>query len=71
MSTGSLMAADEFVIDLMDPREMIEQAIGVLMSEHQVDRDTAFEMLVQGSTSSRLRVRTVAEQILRQSRRSE
>ena len=71
MSTGALMTPDEVIIELMDPREMIEQAIGVLMTDHEVDRDSAFEMLVQGSASSHLRVRTVAAQILSQSRRSE
>lgn len=62
---------DENIIELMGPRELIGQAIGVLMAEHDVGRDEAFEMLVQGSACSRQRVRTVAEGIIRQTRSSE
>lgn len=65
------MSADENIIDLMSPGEVIGQAIGVLMAEHEVSRDTAFEMLVQRSASGHVRVRAVAEQIFRQSRRPE
>ena len=64
-------ADDENIIDLLGPREVIGQAIGLLMAEHEVSRDAAFEILVQGSAGSHQRMRTVAERIVEQSRRSD
>ena len=71
MSVGPPPDPEENMVELLGPREVIGQAIGVLMTEHEVSRDAAFELLVQGSASSHQRVRSVAEQIVRQSRRSD
>lgn len=65
------MPPEESLIELLGPREVIGRAIGVLMAEHGVSRDAAFEMLVQDSSSKHQKVRTVAEHIITQSRRSE
>jgi AmiR/NasT family two-component response regulator len=57
---------DESVVELMGPRELIGQAIDVLIERHELSRDDAFEMLVQRSADSRHKVREVAETICRQ-----
>jgi AmiR/NasT family two-component response regulator len=59
------MAADlENIIKLMGPREVIGQAISLLMAHHDVSRDAAFEMLVHRSSGSRRSVRDVAAEIV-------
>ncbi|MEO7351962.1 MAG: ANTAR domain-containing protein [Marmoricola sp.] len=61
------MSSDnENIIKLLGPREVIGQAIGLLMAQHDVDRDAAFAMLVQGSADSQEKVREVAATIVRQ-----
>jgi AmiR/NasT family two-component response regulator len=61
------MPADvENIIELLGPRELIGQAIQVLMTEDDVSRDAAFEVLVQGSSSSHRKVREVALEIVQQ-----
>lgn len=57
-------SADENIIDLLGPREVIGQAIHLLMSSQDLSRDAAFEMLVQGSSSSHRRVREIAAEIV-------
>ncbi len=56
----------ENIIELLGPREVIGQAIDVLMRRDDVSRDAAFELLVQGSSESHHRVREVAAEIIRQ-----
>jgi hypothetical protein len=64
---GFLMPADvENIIELLGPREVIGQAIGLLMTEDDVTRDTAFALLVQGSSSSHRKVREIAAEIVQQ-----
>ncbi|MCW2846979.1 MAG: hypothetical protein JWR90_953 [Marmoricola sp.] len=58
---------DENIIELLGPHDVIGQALGVLMAEHDLSRDAAFEMLVQGSTDSHQKVRRVAERIIEES----
>ena len=58
---------DENLIRLLASREVIGQAIAVLMDTHEVSRDGAFEMLVQGSAHSQVRVREIAAMIVEQS----
>lgn len=65
------MSMDENIIELLGPHEVIGRALGVLMAEHDLSRDAAFEMLVQGSTDSHQNVRMVAERIIEQARSSE
>jgi AmiR/NasT family two-component response regulator len=61
------MSADaENLIELLAPRELIGQAIQVLMTEDDVSRDAAFEVLVQGSSRSHRKVREVAAEIVQQ-----
>jgi AmiR/NasT family two-component response regulator len=48
------------IIELLGPREVIGQAIALLMAENEMSRDAAFEMLVRGSSQSRRTVREVA-----------
>jgi AmiR/NasT family two-component response regulator len=59
------MAAElENVIELLGPRQVIGQAIDLLMSLHGVSRDAAFEMLVHGSCGARRRVRDIAAEVV-------
>jgi AmiR/NasT family two-component response regulator len=61
------MPADaENIIELLGPREVIGQAIGLLMTEDDVTRDGAFELLVQGSSRSHRKVREIAAEIVQQ-----
>lgn len=54
------------LIELLGPREVIGQAIDLLMDEDDVSRDAAFELLVQESAESHRRVRETAAQIIQQ-----
>jgi AmiR/NasT family two-component response regulator len=56
----------ENMIDLLGPREVIGQAIQLLMTREEVSRDAAFELLVQGSSGSHRKVREVAAEIIQQ-----
>lgn len=63
------MATDvENIIELLGPREVIGQAVDLLMTRDDVSRDTAFELLVQSSSSSHRRVRETAAEIIQQRR---
>ena len=56
----------ESIIELIGPREVIAQAIDVLMDRDDVNRDTAFELLVQNSAAARRTVREIAAEIVQQ-----
>lgn len=56
----------ETLIELLGPREVIGQAIAVLMARDDVSRDDAFALLVQGSSDSQRRVRVIAAEIVQQ-----
>jgi len=61
------MATDlENIIELLGPREVIGQAINLLMAHHGMSRDAAFEMLVHGSCGSRRKVRDIAAEIVQE-----
>ena len=57
---------DQNVIELLGPREVIGRAIDVLMATRDVNRDDAFEMLVQDSSGSHRKVRDTAAAIIQQ-----
>ena len=57
---------DQNIIELLGPREVIGQAIDVLMATCDVSRDAAFEMLVQDSSGSHRKVRDTAAAIIQQ-----
>jgi AmiR/NasT family two-component response regulator len=61
-----MSAEVENIIELLGPREVIGQAIDVLMADEDVSRDAAFELLVQGSSGSHRKVREIAAEIIRQ-----
>lgn len=66
---GFLMTSDaENIIELLGPREVIGQAINLLMATEDVSRDAAFELLVQGSSGSHRKVREIAAEIVQQRR---
>ena len=54
------------IIELLGPREVIGQAIDLLMVTCDVSRDAAFEMLVQDSSGSHRKVRDTAAAIIEQ-----
>jgi AmiR/NasT family two-component response regulator len=61
------MATDhENIIELLSPREVIGQAIDLLISHHGVNRDAAFAMLVHASSGSGRKVRDIAAEIVQQ-----
>lgn len=61
------MDADvEGTIELLGPREVIGQAVDLLMDRNDVSRDAAFELLVQRSSHSHRNVRESAAEIIRQ-----
>ena len=64
---GFHMSADaENLIELLGPREVIGQAVNLLVERDDLSRDAAFEMLVQGSSASHRKVREVAAEIIEQ-----
>lgn len=54
------------IIELLGPREVIGQAVDLLMTRDDVSRDAAFELLVQSSSDSHCRVRETAAEIISQ-----
>ena len=63
------MAGDvENIIELLGPREVIGQAIDLLMATSHLSRDAAFERLVRESSSAHRRVRETAAEIIEQRR---
>jgi AmiR/NasT family two-component response regulator len=61
------MTADvENIVELLGPREIIGQAITLLMARNGVSRDAAFEILVQDSSASKRKVRDIAASIVHQ-----
>ena len=61
------MATDvENIIERLGPREVIGQAVDLLMDRNDVSRDAAFELLVQSSSGSHRRVRETAVEIVQQ-----
>lgn len=63
------MPADiENIIELLGPREVIGQAVDLLMTRDDVSRDTAFEMLVRSSSHPHRKVREAAAEIIQQRR---
>jgi AmiR/NasT family two-component response regulator len=64
---GFLLSSDvQNIIELLGPREVIGQAIALLMATNDVSRDAAFAMLVRGSSESQRGVREVAAAIVGQ-----
>ena len=57
---------DNDPIEALGTREVIGQAIGMLIARHDVDEAAAFEMLVQRSSDSQEKVRETAATIVRQ-----
>ena len=45
-------------------RKVIGQALGILMERYRVDADRAFQFLVRASSSSNVKLRDVAEEIV-------
>ena len=58
----------ESIIELLGPREVIGQAIDVLMDRDDVSRDAAFGLLVQDSSNAHRAVREIAAEIVQQRR---
>ena len=56
----------ESIIELLGPREVIGQAVDLLMTRDDVTRDAAFELLVQSSSNAHCKVRETAAEIISQ-----
>jgi AmiR/NasT family two-component response regulator len=56
----------ENLIEPIGPREIIGQAVDVLMGRLDVSRDAALELLVRTSSDSHRKVREIAAEIVQQ-----
>ena len=56
----------ENIIELLVPREVIGQAIDVLMARDFLSRDAAFQLLVQDASDSRRKVVETAADLIEQ-----
>jgi len=54
----------ENIIELLGPREVIGQAIDLLMVTQHVSRDLAFQLLVEDSSESHRHVSELAAEII-------
>jgi AmiR/NasT family two-component response regulator len=54
------------IIEELGPREVIGQAVDLLMTQDDVSRDDAFELLVQRSSGTHRKVRETAAAIIEQ-----
>lgn len=61
-----MSSEDKNIIELLGPREVIGRAIALLMTRDALTRDAAFDLLVQGSSSSHRKVREFAAEIVEQ-----
>jgi AmiR/NasT family two-component response regulator len=52
------------IIELLGPREVVGQAIALLMAANDISRDAAFASLVSDSSLSRRTVREVASAVV-------
>ena len=59
------------MIELLGPRQVIGQAINLLMTRDHMNRDAAFAQLVQRSAASHRNVRETAAEILVEQRTGE
>jgi AmiR/NasT family two-component response regulator len=51
-------------------RQMIGQAIGILMQQYRINEDRAFQFLVRASRTSNIKLRTLAREIVDNANRS-
>jgi len=49
----------------LETRKMIGQAIGILMGKHRITEERAFQFLVRASSTSNIKLRSVAEELVR------
>jgi AmiR/NasT family two-component response regulator len=56
----------ENIIELLGPRDVIGQAVDLLMARNALSRDEAFELLVRHSSDSHRKVRESAADIIEQ-----
>ena len=61
---------EEQLSDALATRTLIGQAIGILMERYRIDADRAFQFLVRASSSSNIKVRDVADEIVASSTES-
>jgi AmiR/NasT family two-component response regulator len=64
-SLRPMTAEEENIIELLSHRDVIGQALEILMTRHGVSSDAALEMLVRGSSASNQEVREIAMAIVR------
>jgi AmiR/NasT family two-component response regulator len=68
-SRGLLMPADvEHSSEPLGPREVIAQAIDVVMDRDDVSRDAAIQLLFEDSSDSQRQVHEIAAEIMQQRR---
>lgn len=51
----------------LETRKAIGQAIGIVMERYRIDQDRAFQFLVRASSSSNIKLRDIAEELVRTS----
>lgn len=50
--------------DAISSRQVIGQALGIVMERYQIDQDRAFEYLTRASSTSNTKLRTVADEVV-------
>ena len=50
--------------EALTSRQMIGQAIGIVMVRYEIDADRAFQFLVRASTTSNLKLRDIAQELI-------
>ena len=62
---GSATSSSAQVEDKIETREIVQQAKELLMSQRGIDEPSAFELIQQTAMKGRVRMRDVAQQIIR------
>jgi GAF domain-containing protein len=56
---------EHHLTEALDSRRVIGQAVGIMMERYGIDEDRAFQLLVRTSSTSNIRLRAIAEELVR------
>lgn len=55
---------DEQLNEALSTRKVIGQALGIIMERYQIDEDRAFHFLTRASSTSNIKLRTIAQEVV-------
>jgi GAF domain-containing protein len=55
---------DEQLNEALSTRKIIGQALGIIMERYQIDEDRAFHFLTRASSTSNIKLRTIAQEVV-------